>query len=899
MDWEKRIEKLNENVFRESEEYVKGIRKIYDFEVNKIQDKIYNHLTKLQAEAGGISLFEAKKMLNDKELSLFKMDLDEFMKKSKGSITPEIERELDIISHRVRISRLQAMELELKKTVANLMSKEDKGLFNHLGKTYEKRYYNELYELHRIVGYSNFQSIDKGTLKTILKTPWTSDGNEFSNRIWGRGNKLVNSLKDNLTRDIIRGTSPDESIKNIAKEFETSKYNAVRLVMTETAAINSKAVQDSYKKLGVEKYEIVATLDLKTSQICRDMDGRVFDYKDYKIGITAPPFHPNCYDKETEVLTNVGWKYFKDLNNEDLLFTLNPDTKIPEWQEPINLIKYKYKGKMIKYLSDRFDLVVTPNHRMLTQNMDSSVKDKSYKFKKACEIGTQSKNRIPCGINWIGESKNFIELAGKKIDIKTYLKFMAYWLSDGSVSKNKGLYRIKIAQLDNDWMWNELENLPFKKYKCKESILVENNELGKELVKFGKCSEKFIPDAIKYLDKKLITFFLNEYVKCDGTIKKGKFWKGYHFKDSASFFTSSNQLAADLGELILKAGGRPSYKLNRCAGNKIEFSNGVYEINYDIWTIHWNKQVYSWICYMNVDDSFYYDDFVYCAEVAKYNTLYVRRNGKCCWSGNCRTTTVPYFDDIDDETRMMRNPETGKSERIEKLSYGEWYEKYVDVSNEKEYTNSKQTFEKVQDKFYNYLSKEEVEELNLSNASEEEISSIYKNEQGGYIQTANSMDINYILRNFGVDKLNSYDKETYDNLLSVVSKNILSTNVKLDRYVDGEFIEFMLNMELGFEKEDYYNAVREIKLKKLGEIIHEKGFISASWNSKHNIFKDREVKLVLLVPKGTCAYLTNNVIESEVILAPSKLKVIDCKIINSKERDLQIELILEVINGNV
>lgn len=317
MDWEKRIEKLNENVFRESEEYVKGIRKIYDFEVNKIQDKIYNHLTKLQAEAGGISLFEAKKMLNDKELSLFNMDLDEFMKKSKGSITPEIERELDIISHRVRISRLQAMELELKKTVANLMSKEDKGLFNHLGKTYEKRYYNELYELHRIVGYSNFQSIDKGTLKTILKTPWTSDGNEFSNRIWERGNKLVNSLKDNLTRDIIRGTSPDESIKNIAKEFETSKYSATRLVMTETAATNSKAVQDSYKKLGVEKYEIVATLDLKTSQICRDMDGRVFEYKDYKIGITAPPFHPNC--RTTTV------PYFDDIDDETRMMR-NPET---------------------------------------------------------------------------------------------------------------------------------------------------------------------------------------------------------------------------------------------------------------------------------------------------------------------------------------------------------------------------------------------------------------------------------------------------------------------------------------------------------------------------------------------------------------------------------------------
>ncbi|EGY78970.1 minor capsid protein [Peptoniphilus indolicus] len=366
MDWEKRIEKLNENVFRESEEYVKGIRKIYDFEVNKIQDKIYNHLTKLQAEAGGISLFEAKKMLNDKELSLFKMDMDEFMKKSKGSITPEIERELDIISHRVRISRLQAMELELKKTVANLMSKEDKGLFNHLGKTYEKRYYNELYELHRIVGYSNFQSIDKGTLKTILKTPWTSDGNEFSNRIWERGNKLVNSLKDNLTRDIIRGTSPDESIKNIAKEFETSKYSAARLVMTETAAINSKAVQDSYKKLGVEKYEIIATLDLKTSQICRDMDGRVFEYKDYKIGITAPPFHPNC--RTTTV------PYFDDIDDETRMIR-NPETGKSERIE-----KLSYGEWYEKYVDVSSEKEYTNNKQTFDNDFKTTI------FKKYSEF---------------------------------------------------------------------------------------------------------------------------------------------------------------------------------------------------------------------------------------------------------------------------------------------------------------------------------------------------------------------------------------------------------------------------------------------------------------------------------------------------------------------------------
>lgn len=292
--WEKRIEKLNNETYKDADKYVRELRKLYEQEINNIEEKIYNHLSKLQEEAGGVSLFEAKKLLNDKELDLFKMDLDGFIKKFQGKISPELEKELNIISRRVRVSRLQAMEVELKKTVAGLMSREEKGLFAHLGRTYERRYYKELYELQRIAGYDSVRKISKEDLKIILNNPWTSDGREFSERIWGRGDKLINSLKDNLTRNIARGASPEESIKEIQKQFGVSKSAASRLVYTETAAISSKATQDSYKRIGVKKYEILATLDLRTSDICRSQDGKTYDIKDYRVGITAPPFHPNC-----------------------------------------------------------------------------------------------------------------------------------------------------------------------------------------------------------------------------------------------------------------------------------------------------------------------------------------------------------------------------------------------------------------------------------------------------------------------------------------------------------------------------------------------------------------------------------------------------------------------------
>ena len=120
------------------------------------------------------------------------------------------------------------------------------------------------------------------------------------------------------------------------------------------------------------------------------------------------------------------------------------------------------------------------------------------------------------------------------------------------------------------------------------------------------------------------------YAKTDGHIRKGKNWKGYKFNDSIVFFTTSDKMASDLGELILKAGGRPSYSLNKIQGKEIEFRNGRYRINKDCWVISWNTQIHTWISNLNISEVDY-DDNVYCVEVSKYNTVLVRRNGKVCY----------------------------------------------------------------------------------------------------------------------------------------------------------------------------------------------------------------------------------------------------------------------------
>ena len=76
--------------------------------------------------------------------------------------------------------------------------------------------------------------------------------------------------------------------------MDASRKQAGRLVMTESAAISSRAHQDCFRELGVEEFEVVETLDGITCSFCQEMDGKHFPMQDFRIGETAPPFHPYC-----------------------------------------------------------------------------------------------------------------------------------------------------------------------------------------------------------------------------------------------------------------------------------------------------------------------------------------------------------------------------------------------------------------------------------------------------------------------------------------------------------------------------------------------------------------------------------------------------------------------------
>lgn len=169
---------------------------------------------------------------------------------------------------------------------------------NLLSIVYEDSVYKTAYETQKLRGeFSTFREVAKRDIETAISKPWATDGKDFSTRIWENKAQLINTLQTEMTRSFMIGEGAAPLINRIQKRFNVSFSNARRLVETETAYVQEKGMLDTYEALDVEQYQILAVLDMKTSDICRHLDKKVFDKKDAKPGITAPPFH--CYCRST------------------------------------------------------------------------------------------------------------------------------------------------------------------------------------------------------------------------------------------------------------------------------------------------------------------------------------------------------------------------------------------------------------------------------------------------------------------------------------------------------------------------------------------------------------------------------------------------------------------------
>lgn len=250
------------------------------------------------ATENAVSLEEAKRILQAGELADFKITLKEYIRRAKANtIDGRWETQLNNLLARSQISRLESLQVQLQQHVELLFGGEVQGMERLIKTQYADQYYTSLFTLQTgfNVGMS-FDRLDDRLLTKIISKPWTADGRTFSQKIWRDRDRLNDVLFTELVQGAALGEGPERIVKAIRQQLGTDNkiYEVRRLVTTESSFFSAAAQKDVFKELGVEKYEYLATLDSKTSSICQDFDGRIFDVKDFEPGVTANPLHPFC-----------------------------------------------------------------------------------------------------------------------------------------------------------------------------------------------------------------------------------------------------------------------------------------------------------------------------------------------------------------------------------------------------------------------------------------------------------------------------------------------------------------------------------------------------------------------------------------------------------------------------
>jgi intein/homing endonuclease len=497
----------------------------------------------------------------------------------------------------------------------------------------------------------------------------TIKGMNLSRRVWNLSEQYKQELELSLSVGLQRGMSANELARNVQKYlnepdklfrrvrdeygnlvlskaakayhpgrgvYRSSFRNARRLTASETNMAYRTAEQLRWKQM-----DFIVGYEVKTSQsnhevtdICDELAGK------YPKDFQWTGWHPHCYSDDSEVLTNHGWKLFKDVEADDLILSLNPQTRNVEWVKHVAQQCYDYNGEMVYFHNRSLDCLVTPEHRMVYL----SKHDGEIKYCMADEF-TQSKGAFYRGCLYSAQNVDKIQIGDLYLDADLFFEFMGYWLADGSATRKSF---VSIAQLATD---KNIENIRgcvagmgFKVHDSKNNVCFNSKAMKEYLSQFGHAADKFVPNIIKQASCRQIRIFLNAFVSCDGHVRTPHPFIGNRgglcmsARDERVYYTSSKQLAADLGELILKVGHRPSYSINSTKGTVTHFRNGDYAANYDSYSV---RETYAPTATVFTKERVNYVGKVYDLTLERNHIMYIRRNGKCFWGSNCRCYAIP------------------------------------------------------------------------------------------------------------------------------------------------------------------------------------------------------------------------------------------------------------------
>jgi SPP1 gp7 family putative phage head morphogenesis protein len=169
-------------------------------------------------------------------------------------------------------------------------------------------YNHTMYGVQKTVGMM-FQTEGMSTRRAaeILRQNWS--GKLYSARVWNNCNEVAEQVATLMTEMVMSGKASRQSMDElVGQAIDNGRMAANRLLRTEYNHVAGQAELEAYTDAKVTHYRYIAVLDGRTSQVCRDLDGKVFPIAERKVGKNMHPMHPWCRSSTAPVINGVVLK---------------------------------------------------------------------------------------------------------------------------------------------------------------------------------------------------------------------------------------------------------------------------------------------------------------------------------------------------------------------------------------------------------------------------------------------------------------------------------------------------------------------------------------------------------------------------------------------------------------
>ena len=368
--WTRRANLRMEEYHKNSDSTIQKISAAYDKAIKDINEDINKIFYKYRLDSG-LSTTEAIALLNAK---IPKKELDSIRKSIYNIQDEELKRymmaQLNAGAYKARITRLEALKESIyinSKIAADVEINQSTKLYTD---NIKKAYYSNAFDIQKGLGVGfNIAEMPTETIQEILKNNWS--GKHYSKRVWHNTDVLAKQLEEVITSGLMSGKSSRRMAQELQDLTDYGKFACERLIRTETTYITNAAEMESYKECGIDRYIFVATLDLRTSSVCREHDREVYEVEKAEVGVNLPPLHPHCRSTTRAYL---GESTLKDIKRRARDTETGKTYLVPAYM--------KYQDWYDKFVVDKYGKDKTEVFEKMIKNKASDRKQ----FKKFKEV---------------------------------------------------------------------------------------------------------------------------------------------------------------------------------------------------------------------------------------------------------------------------------------------------------------------------------------------------------------------------------------------------------------------------------------------------------------------------------------------------------------------------------